>query len=60
MDVQLRIFHRYTTGFSPSVVTTEVTIGIELETLVLIDKSGRVVAARFIGKAADAVPKDDG
>ena len=41
-------------------VTTEVTIGIELETLVLIVKAGRVVAARFVGKAADAVLKDDG
>ena len=60
MDVQLSMFQIYTTGFNPSVVTTEVTIGIELETLVLIDKAGRGVAARFIGKAADAVLKDDG
>ncbi len=60
MEVQLRIFRMCTTGFSPSVVTTVLAIGIGLETLVLIDKAGRVVAARFIGKAADAVLKDDG
>ena len=47
--------HVYTTGFSPSVVTTVVTIGIELEALASVDKAGRAVAARFFGGVADAV-----
>ena len=48
----------WTIGLSPSVVTTVVAVGIELEKLAPVDKAGRAVAAEFIGKAADAVPKE--